>query len=141
MLASFPCLLRFLYRKRILEANEPFKLEILDSILSKQGTDDLKNKQDVITIYHIGKEWWDLCAGPHVESTGKISSNAIELQSLSGAYWRGDEANPMLQVRISFVSVPFMITHRSLTFAFRTAAPIQFSLLSYLETLWYCLGK
>eukprot|EP00981_Chlorochromonas_danica_P012083 scaffold4415_cov170-Ochromonas_danica.AAC.6 len=73
-------------RKRILALNEPFKLEILDSI-----------KTEPITIYHIGDKWWDLCAGPHVTSTGAIPSNAVELQSLAGAYWRGDETKPMLQ--------------------------------------------
>lgn len=73
-------------RERILKADEPFKLEILDSI-----------KSDIITIYHIGEEWWDVCAGPHVESTGKLNQRAVELQSLAGAYWRGDEKNPMLQ--------------------------------------------
>jgi threonyl-tRNA synthetase len=76
--------------------------------LSKVENDDRRNKQDVITIYHIGKEWWDLCAGPHVESTGKISSNAVELQSLSGAYWRADETKPMLQVSyVCFAPVLF----------------------------------
>ena len=74
-------------RSRIEALNEPYKLEILDSI-----------KTEPITIYHVGDEWWDLCAGPHVESTGKLNSRAIELQSLAGAYWRGDEKNAMLQV-------------------------------------------
>jgi threonyl-tRNA synthetase len=73
-------------RARIIQQNEPYKLEILDSI-----------KTEPITIYHIGDEWWDLCAGPHVESTGKLNKNAIELQSLAGAYWRGSEENAMLQ--------------------------------------------
>mmetsp|Transcript_12281 Transcript_12281/g.11113 ORF Transcript_12281/g.11113 Transcript_12281/m.11113 type:complete len:673 (+) Transcript_12281:1-2019(+) len=73
-------------RNRILALNEPFKLELLDSI-----------KTEPITIYHIGDEWWDLCAGPHVESTGKIPSNALRLESVNGAYWRGDETRPMLQ--------------------------------------------
>lgn len=79
-------------RIRIKTANEPFKAEILDSI-----------KSDTITIYHIGNEWWDLCAGPHVESTGKIDSKAIELQSIAGAYWRGDETKPMLQVKLNSI--------------------------------------
>ncbi len=73
-------------RERILKQNEPYKLEILDSI-----------KTEPITIYHIGDEWWDLCAGPHVESTGEIDARAIELQTVAGAYWRGDEKNAMLQ--------------------------------------------
>ncbi|CAI7912512.1 unnamed protein product [Closterium sp. NIES-53] len=72
--------------RRIKEINEPYKLELLDSI-----------KTEPITIYHIGDEWWDLCAGPHVESTGKLPRRAIELQSVAGAYWRGDETRAMLQ--------------------------------------------
>lgn len=72
--------------RRIKEINEPYKLEILESI-----------KTEPITIYHIGEEWWDLCAGPHVESTGKLNKKAIDLESVAGAYWRGDEKNKMLQ--------------------------------------------
>ena len=72
--------------RRIREINEPYKLEILDAI-----------KTEPITIYHIGDEWWDLCAGPHVESTGKLDQTAFELESVAGAYWRGDETKPMLQ--------------------------------------------
>lgn len=45
----------------------------------------------------VGDEWWDLCAGPHVETTGTISRKAIELESVAGAYWRGDVKRPMLQ--------------------------------------------
>ncbi|XP_020579315.1 threonine--tRNA ligase, chloroplastic/mitochondrial 2-like [Phalaenopsis equestris] len=73
-------------KNRISAINEPYKLEILESI-----------KQDSITIYHIGDEWWDLCAGPHVDSTGHINAKAVELESVAGAYWRGDENRQMLQ--------------------------------------------
>ncbi|KAL2474488.1 threonyl-tRNA synthetase [Abeliophyllum distichum] len=73
-------------QRRIMSVNEPYKMEILESI-----------KEDPITIYHIGNEWWDLCAGPHVESTGHINSKAVELESVAGAYWRGDIYKPMLQ--------------------------------------------
>lgn len=72
--------------ERIKSIGEPFKLEILDSI-----------ETEPISIYHIGDEWWDLCAGPHVESTGKLPKKAIALQSVAGAYWRGDEEREMLQ--------------------------------------------
>ncbi|CAN6684712.1 unnamed protein product [Malus baccata var. baccata] len=72
--------------KRITALNEPSKLEILDSI-----------KEDPITIYHIGDEWWDLCAGPHVEKTGNINRKVVELESIAGAYWIGDEKKPTLQ--------------------------------------------
>nr|POF18145.1 threonine--trna ligase, chloroplastic/mitochondrial 2 [Quercus suber] len=73
-------------QRRIMAINEPYKIEILESI-----------KEDPITVYHIGNEWWDLCAGPHVESTGNINRKAVELESVAGAYWRGDEKKPMLQ--------------------------------------------
>lgn len=73
-------------RRRIEAVQEPFKLEILDSI-----------KTEPITIYHIGDKWWDLCAGPHVESTGQIPRKAISLLNIAGAYWRGDENRQMLQ--------------------------------------------
>jgi threonyl-tRNA synthetase len=73
-------------RARIQAMNEPFKLEILDSI-----------KTEPITIYSIGDQWWDLCAGPHLESTGEIPKKAVQLTSVAGAYWRGDETREMLQ--------------------------------------------
>uniref|UniRef100_A0A7C9CR24 threonine--tRNA ligase n=1 Tax=Opuntia streptacantha TaxID=393608 RepID=A0A7C9CR24_OPUST len=72
--------------RRIKNQNEPYKLEILASI-----------KEEPITIYHIGDEWWDLCAGPHVQYTGNINRKAVELESVAGAYWRGDVNRPMLQ--------------------------------------------
>ncbi|CAM9869718.1 unnamed protein product, partial [Hapterophycus canaliculatus] len=73
-------------RARIEALGEPFKLEILDSI-----------KTEPITLYHVGDQWWDLCAGPHVETTGDLPPKGIELQTLAGAYWRGDENRPALQ--------------------------------------------
>lgn len=72
-------------RNRIEAIGEPYKLEILDSI------------QEPITLYHLGDKWWDLCAGPHVENTADIDPKAIALESVAGAYWRGDENNPQLQ--------------------------------------------
>ncbi len=72
-------------QRRIEAIGEPYKLEILDSI------------QEPITIYHLGKEWWDLCAGPHVESTADLNPKAIALESVAGAYWRGDETKAQLQ--------------------------------------------
>ena len=77
-------------RSRIVAQNEPFKLELLDSIPDC----------DSISLYHIGDEWWDLCRGPHVASTKQLNSKAISLDSVAGAYWRGDERRPMLQVLI-----------------------------------------
>jgi threonyl-tRNA synthetase len=71
---------------RIQKINEPYKLEILQDI-----------KSEPITIYHLGNEWWDLCAGPHVENTADLNPKAIELESVAGAYWRGDETKAQLQ--------------------------------------------
>lgn len=70
---------------RISAQNEPYKLEILEGL------------QEPITLYHLGDQWWDLCAGPHVENTGDLDPKAIELESLAGAYWRGDEKKAQLQ--------------------------------------------
>jgi len=72
--------------RRIKEINEPYKLEILADI-----------KEEPITIYHLGNEWWDLCAGPHLENTKELNPKAIELESVAGAYWRGDETKAQLQ--------------------------------------------
>ena len=82
--------LRFEYheypRDRALDMNsdEPLKLEIINEI-----PDD-----EAISTYSHG-EFEDLCAGPHVESTGRIP--AFKLLSVAGAYWRGDENRQMLQ--------------------------------------------
>lgn len=63
---------------------ETYKLELIDAI---PETQDLK-------IYAQG-EWFDLCRGPHMTSTGKIGT-AFKLMKVAGAYWRGDSNNPML---------------------------------------------
>ena len=73
-------------QRRIEAIKEPYKLEILSDI-----------KGDPITIYHLGEEWWDLCAGPHVDSTAELNPDAIDLESVAGAYWRGDETKAQLQ--------------------------------------------
>ncbi len=72
--------------RRIGELKEPYKLEILADI-----------KTEPITIYHLGDQWWDLCAGPHLESTAELNPDAIELETVAGAYWRGDETKAQLQ--------------------------------------------
>ena len=71
--------------RRIRAINEPYKLEILEGL------------QEPITLYHLGEEWWDLCAGPHVETTAELNPDAIALESVAGAYWRGDETKAQLQ--------------------------------------------
>ncbi|MEO0378505.1 MAG: aminoacyl--tRNA ligase-related protein, partial [Cyanobacteria bacterium P01_A01_bin.17] len=99
-------------RAEIEQLNEPYKLEILDSI----------SADEPITRYYIGCPdplpvtaepslftspsaktsdtaacWWDLCAGPHLSRTGELHPKAFVLESVAGAYWRGDETQPQLQ--------------------------------------------
>ncbi|MEO1593379.1 MAG: threonine--tRNA ligase, partial [Cyanobacteria bacterium J06632_22] len=100
-------------RSEIEQLNEPYKLEILDSIPADEP----------ITRYYIGCPdslpvsvepslfnpppvnapspatlcWWDLCAGPHLSRTGELHPKAFALESVAGAYWRGDETQPQLQ--------------------------------------------
>ena len=72
-------------KRRIETLNEPYKLEILEDL------------QEPITLYHLGGEWWDLCAGPHVETTKDLNPKAFDLESVAGAYWRGDSSKTQLQ--------------------------------------------
>ena len=81
-------------RKDALELmkDEPYKVELINDL--PEG--------ETISFYKQG-DFTDLCAGPHVESTGKISK--VKLLKVSGAYWRGNEKNKMLQ-RIYAISFP-----------------------------------
>lgn len=72
-------------QSRIKAINEPYKLEILEGL------------EEPITLYHLGDQWWDLCAGPHLENTAELKPDAIDLESVAGAYWRGDETKAQLQ--------------------------------------------
>ncbi len=49
-----------------------------------------------LTVYWSGEDWLDMCRGPHLPSTGKLDPAAFMLTRVSGAYWRGDQANAML---------------------------------------------
>ena len=91
--------------KKIIKANYPLEKSILSRDkaleLMRQKDEDYKVElindlpsDEEISFYTQG-EFTDLCAGPHVESTGKIK--AIKLMSVAGAYWRGNEKNKMLQ--------------------------------------------
>ena len=65
---------------------EKYKAEIIESI----------PESEELSIYHHGDSWHDLCRGPHLASSGKIGK-AFKLTKVSGAYWRGDSKNEMLQ--------------------------------------------
>ncbi len=78
--------------------DQPYKLDLIDG-LETGGLDEYGNpltEKSEISIY-IQDEFVDLCRGPHVENTSEINPAAIKLMSVAGAYWRGDEHNPMLQ--------------------------------------------
>jgi threonyl-tRNA synthetase len=66
------------------DKGENFKIELIDAIPADQS----------LKIYRQG-DWFDLCRGPHMTSTGKIGT-AFKLMKVAGAYWRGDSRNPML---------------------------------------------
>lgn len=78
--------------KLMREKDEPYKVELIEAL----------PKGEEISFYRQG-EFTDLCAGPHLMSTGKVK--AVKILSSSGAYWRGDEHNKMLQ-RIYGISFP-----------------------------------
>lgn len=94
----------FVYREvsadeaRQLFADQPYKLELVDG-LDEGGIDEYGNEVQEKTIISTYKHdtFEDLCRGPHVEHTGKIIADGFQLLSVAGAYWRGDENNPMLQ--------------------------------------------
>jgi threonyl-tRNA synthetase len=84
---------------RSLFADQPFKLEILEGIQSgsedEDGNDTAKPVAQITTYTH--DTFTDLCAGPHVASSGQIDPDGFQLTSVAGAYWRGDSSRPMLQ--------------------------------------------
>lgn len=86
--ADYPFVRKEVSRQEALELfkklDEPYKIELINEL--PEGV--------TISIYQQG-DFLDLCAGPHLPSTGYLK--AIKLTSLAGAYWRGNEANPMLQ--------------------------------------------
>ena len=66
------------------EAGEPYKVELINDL-----------PEDAVISFYKQGDFTDLCAGPHMDSTGQIK--AVKLMSVAGAYWRGDEHNKMLQ--------------------------------------------
>lgn len=76
------------------EREEPYKVELINDL-----------PEDAVISFYKQGEFTDLCAGPHLDSTGRIKGNAIKLTSATGAYWRGDSNRKMLQ-RIYGVAFP-----------------------------------
>jgi threonyl-tRNA synthetase len=79
-------------------AGQQYKLDLIEG-LEKGGVDEYGEASEgppVISTFQHDK-FVDLCRGPHLENTGQIPPDAFKLLSVAGAYWRGDEHNPMLQ--------------------------------------------
>ena len=76
------------------EKEEPYKVELIHDL-----------PEDAVISFYKQGDFTDLCAGPHLDSTGRIKGNAIKLTSATGAYWRGDSNRKMLQ-RIYGVAFP-----------------------------------
>ena len=74
--------------------DEPYKVELINDL-----------PEDATISFYKQGEFTDLCAGPHLDSTGRIKGNAVKLTSATGAYWRGDSNRKMLQ-RIYAVAFP-----------------------------------
>ncbi len=76
------------------EKGEPFKVELINDL-----------PEDAVISFYKQGEFVDLCAGPHVDSTGRIKGNAVKLTACNAAYWRGDSSRQTLQ-RIYGVAFP-----------------------------------
>ena len=68
------------------ERNEPYKVELIEDL-----------PEDAVISFYTQGEFTDLCAGPHLDHTGRVKGNAIKLLTTCGAYWRGDSKRKMLQ--------------------------------------------
>ena len=73
---------------------EPYKVELINGL-----------PEDAVISFYTQGEFTDLCAGPHLDSTGRIKANAFKLTQCCGAYWRGDSKRKMLQ-RIYGIAFP-----------------------------------
>jgi threonyl-tRNA synthetase len=73
-------------KRAFAELGEAYKVQIIEDVIPEG---------EELSIYRQG-EWFDVCRGPHLPSTGKLP-RAFKLMKLAGAYWRGDSKNPMLQ--------------------------------------------
>ena len=96
--------------KKIINNNEKFKKVVVSKEKALELFKDNKYKTELIeelpegeeiSLYYLGEDFFDLCRGPHVESTSKLQNCGVEFKVINGAYWRGSEKNKMLQ-RIYF---------------------------------------
>ena len=74
--------------------DQPYKVELIEDL-----------PEDAVISFYKQGDFTDLCAGPHLDNTGRVKGNAIKLLSSTGAYWRGDSKRKMLQ-RIYGIAFP-----------------------------------
>jgi len=86
---NLPMIKEILTKEQALKmfSDQPYKIELINDL----------EKDEIISIYKLGDKFTDLCRGPHVENTKDLRSYAFKISKISGAYWRGNEKNKMLQ--------------------------------------------
>ena len=80
--------------KLVSEMGQDYKVELINDL-----------PEDAVISFYKQGDYTDLCAGPHLDSTGRVKGNGIKITSVTGAYWRGDSSRKMLQ-RLYAVSFP-----------------------------------
>ena len=93
--------------RKIIAADKPLRREVVarDALIAQwqaagetfkaEWAAELPQGEE-LSVYHSGSDWYDMCRGPHLPSTGKLDPAAFKLTRVSGAYWRGDQKNAML---------------------------------------------
>ena len=93
--------------RKIIAADKPLTREVIarDALIAQwraagesfkaEWAAELPEAEE-LSVYHSGSDWYDMCRGPHLPSTGKLDPAAFKLTRVSGAYWRGDQKNAML---------------------------------------------
>ena len=76
--------------------NQPYKLELIKEIQKAKKSISIYRTSENVKGQMSDVKFIDLCAGPHIKSTAEINPDAFKLTKIAGAYWRGDEKNPML---------------------------------------------
>ncbi|WP_066528819.1 threonine--tRNA ligase [Erythrobacter sp. CCH5-A1] len=93
--------------RRIIRADKPLRREVWsrEQLIAKWSSEGETFKAEwakelpegeELTVYWSGKDWLDMCRGPHLPSTGKLDPDAFKLMRVAGAYWRGDQNNAQL---------------------------------------------
>ena len=93
--------------RKIIAADKPLRREVIarDTLIAQWAAagETFKTEwaaelpeSEALSVYHSGDDWFDMCRGPHLPSTGKLDPAAFKLMRVSGAYWRGDQNNAQL---------------------------------------------